>query len=304
MLILIVHHRLLRHHGLRCRARRLEIGPSAGRRGDPQPDHRHGRRPGRRRRHRQDHRATTPPRTSAGQQHREQSETGPATNIIGGIGVGFRVHRPPHPRHRRPAIYVANLGYAGSVRRGHRRAGHALHHGHPAGRRRLRADRRQRGRDRGDGGTRSRGSQPYRQPRRGGQHHRGHRQGALPSARRRWPRCRCSRPISRPPSGAPRWIADQARGDSSACFVGAMLPFLFSAMAMKAVGDAAMEMIQEVRRQFREIKETATGPTAREGGRGRGACPHGRGEASKSRGGQGDRCQEAWRSPPRPPSSA
>ena len=36
--------------------------------------------------------------------------------------------------------------------------------------------------------------------------------------------------------------------------VGAMLPFLFSAMAMKAVGDAAMEMIQEVRRQFREIK--------------------------------------------------
>ncbi len=36
--------------------------------------------------------------------------------------------------------------------------------------------------------------------------------------------------------------------------VGAMLPFLFSAMAMKAVGDAAMDMIQEVRRQFREIK--------------------------------------------------
>ena len=36
-------------------------------------------------------------------------------------------------------------------------------------------------------------------------------------------------------------------------FVGAMLPFLFSAMAMNAVGDAAMEMIEEVRRQFREI---------------------------------------------------
>jgi len=35
--------------------------------------------------------------------------------------------------------------------------------------------------------------------------------------------------------------------------LGAMLPFLFSAMAMKAVGDAAMDMIQEVRRQFREI---------------------------------------------------
>ncbi len=36
-------------------------------------------------------------------------------------------------------------------------------------------------------------------------------------------------------------------------FVGGMLPFVFSALAMKAVGRAASQMIEEVRRQFREI---------------------------------------------------
>ncbi|MGB1834132.1 MAG: sodium/proton-translocating pyrophosphatase, partial [bacterium] len=36
-------------------------------------------------------------------------------------------------------------------------------------------------------------------------------------------------------------------------FVGAMLPFLFSAMTMKSVGKAAFDMIEEVRRQFRTI---------------------------------------------------
>ena len=35
--------------------------------------------------------------------------------------------------------------------------------------------------------------------------------------------------------------------------IGAMLPFVFSALTMKAVGRAAMEIVNEVRRQFREI---------------------------------------------------
>lgn len=36
-------------------------------------------------------------------------------------------------------------------------------------------------------------------------------------------------------------------------FVGGMIPFVFSALCIQAVGKAAMEMVQEVRRQFREI---------------------------------------------------
>ncbi len=41
----------------------------------------------------------------------------------------------------------------------------------------------------------------------------------------------------------------------SGLLVGAMLPFVFSAMAMNAVGRAAMAMIEEVRRQFANIPE-------------------------------------------------
>lgn len=41
----------------------------------------------------------------------------------------------------------------------------------------------------------------------------------------------------------------------SGLLIGAMLPFVFSAMAMNAVGRAAMAMIEEVRRQFANIPE-------------------------------------------------
>ena len=51
----------------------------------------------------------------------------------------------------------------------------------------------------------------------------------------------------------------------SGLLIGGMVPFLFSSIAMQAVGEAAFDMIKEVRRQFKEIPGLLEGRARRQG---------------------------------------
>ncbi len=194
-------------------------------------------------------------RQGVGDRPRHQCDPGPGgfDGIDGVAGPGDL------RRHRR------HLSAGGPVRHRHRGLHHAVAGRHDRGAGRLRSGHRQCRRHRRNGGSGRRCPQDHRRAGRGGQHHQGGDQGLCHrfggpgragAVRRLYPGSEVSSPARAAVSSPGLTMPDFSLADPwvvVGLFFGGMLPYLFGGIAMTAVGRAAGAVVEEVRKQFREM---------------------------------------------------
>ena len=188
------------------------------------------------------------------------SETGHATNIIAGLAVGMQATAWP--------VVVIGAAILGSYWICGGAASGGLYGvavaavsmlsmaGHCRGHRCVWSDHRQCGRHRRDGASWERSAQHHGPARCGGQYDEGGDEGLcdrVGGAGGGRVVCRISRVRWRKGSGASTFDLSNP-SVLVGLFLGGMLPFIFGALCMKAVGQAAGLVVEEVRRQFRTIK--------------------------------------------------